>query len=536
MAALNHSKEVVKGILGEVPYMAELYWLLRQRGKPIKSRFSLKGLQNELPGIVAQAEKFRQKAPQGRKIFIFSTLHYWIEHSTLLGLTLAGQGHDVTLAYLPYADWQTPVNKFDLKRQNVYARKVLRGAEPLINIVPFFERCDQYKRIPPELQEAIELVTNYDTQYTLGIEEVDTSSDIYQFRLNRNRAMACSAMDWMQTNQPDTVIVPNGTIQELGIAYRVARHLGIPVTTYEFGDQRERIWVGQNKEVMRQDTKDMWDARRDDTLTEAQLDQLEAMFSSRRQATVWKNFGRKWQEVPTQGGEQVRVELGLDDRPVVLLATNVLGDSLTIGRQNFSNSMAEWISRTVQYFSGKKDAQLVIRVHPGEVLTRGLSMAEVVRSVLPKLPENIHLIEPRDKMNTYDLVEVADVGLVYTTTVGLEMAMLGKPVVVTGNTHYRDRGFTYDPNSWKNYYKMLGRILEEKDAHQLTPEQVESAWRYAYYFFFDFARPFPWHLVRMWEDYKGTPLKKVLNPKGLERYGETLRFLAGESMDWNVIE
>mgnify|MGYP005633323771 CR=1 FL=1 len=536
MAALRHSKDVVKGILGEVPYMAELYWLLRQRGQPIKSRFSLKGLQNELPGIVAQAKKFRQTAPKGRKIFIFSTLHYWIEHSTLLGLTLAGQGHDVTLAYLPYADWQTPVNKFDLKRQNVYALKVLKGAESLINVVPFFERCDQYKRIPPELQEEIELVTNYDTQYTLGIEEVDTSSEIYQFRLSRNRAMACSAMDWMQVNQPDSVIVPNGTIQELGIAYRVACHLGIPVTTYEFGDQRERIWVGQNQEVMRQDTKAMWEARRNDILNDAQLEQLESMFSSRRQATVWKNFGRQWQGVPTQGGAQVRADLGLDDRPVVLLATNVLGDSLTIGRQNFSASMAEWISRTVQYFSGKADAQLVIRVHPGEVLTRGLSMADVVRSVLPNLPENIHLIEPREQINTYDLVEIADVGLVYTTTVGLEMAMLGKPVIVSGNTHYRGRGFTHDPNSWKIYYKILGRILEDKEAHHLTNDQIESAWRYAYYFFFHFARPFPWHLVRMWDDYKSKPLEKVLNPKGLERYGETLRYLAGEAMDWELIE
>jgi hypothetical protein len=536
MAALTHSKEVVKNFLGEVPYMAELYWLLRQRGKPIKSRFSLKGLQNELPGIVAQAEKFRQAAPAGRKIFIFSTLHYWIEHTTLLGLTLAGQGHDVTLAYLPYADWQTPVNKFDLKRQNAYARKVLKDAEPVIKVVPFFDRCDQYKRILPELEAAIERVTNYDTQYTLGIEEVDTNSEIYKFRLNRNRAMACSAMEWMQTNQPDTVIVPNGTIQELGITYHVARHLNIPVTTYEFGDQRERIWVAQNAEVMRQETKAMWEARRDDVLNDAQLDQLQEMFSSRQQASVWKNFARQWQDVPTQGGEQVRVEMGLDGRPVVLLATNVLGDSLTIGRQNFTNSMAEWISRTVQYFAGKTDTQLVIRVHPGEVLSRGLSMAEVVHSVLPTLPENIHLIEPREKMNTYDLVDVADVGLVYTTTVGLEMAMQGKPVVVTGNTHYRDCGFTYDPDSWKNYYKVLGRILEDTETYRLTGDQIESAWRYAYHFFFEFARPFPWHLVRMWEDYKELPLKKVLSPEGLERYGETLRFLAGDVMDWNEIE
>ncbi len=84
-------------------------------------------------------------------------------------------------------------------------------------------------------------------------------------------------------------------------------------------------------------------------------------------------------------------------------------------------------------------------IHPGEVLIHGQSMVEVVRQVMPRLPEHIRLIGPREKVNTYDLIEVADLGLVYTTTVGMEMAMKGLPVIVAGQTHYRGRGFTYDP-------------------------------------------------------------------------------------------
>ena len=54
-----------------------------------------------------------------------------------------------------------------------------------------------------------------------------------------------------------------------------------------------------------------------------------------------------------------------------------------------------------------------------------------MRQVLPRLPEHIRLIGPKEKVNTYDLVEVADLGLVYTTTVGMEMAMNGVPVIVS---------------------------------------------------------------------------------------------------------
>jgi hypothetical protein len=198
--------------------------------------------------------------------------------------------------------------------------------------------------------------------------------------------------------------------------------------------------------------------------------------------------------------------------------------------------MAEWISRTVQYFSGRPDVQFVVRVHPGEVLTHGLSMVEVVHQVLPKLPEHIRLIGPKDPVNTYDLVDVADLGLVYTTTVGLEMAMNGLPVIVAGHTHYRGRGFTQDPESWVTYFKMLGQILEHPGSYRLNRPEIERAWQYAYRFFFEFPRPFPWHLVRMWEDYKTRPLRSVLSPEGLEQYRSTFCYLIGEPIDWQAIE
>jgi hypothetical protein len=85
--------------------------------------------------------------------------------------------------------------------------------------------------------------------------------------------------------------------------------------------------------------------------------------------------------------------------------------------------------------------QLVIRIHPGEAFTKGPSVAEVVRGALPgaDLPEHIHLIPADAKVNSYDIFEIAGLGLVYTTTAGLEMAMSGVPVIAVGNTHYAAR-------------------------------------------------------------------------------------------------
>jgi hypothetical protein len=136
---------------------------------------------------------------------------------------------------------------------------------------------------------------------------------------------------------------------------------------------------------------------------------------------------------------------------------------------------------------------------------------------------------------TYDLIEVADLGLVYTTTVGLEMAMSGLPVIVAGKTHYRGKGFTLDADSWVSYFKLLGQLLEKPQVFQLTRPQVEDAWNYAYRFFFNFALPFPWHLVKVWEDYKSRTLSDVLSTEGLALYGRTFRYLVGEPIDWEWV-
>lgn len=527
-------KEVVKQLLGEVPFTAELYWLLRQRNKPLQSRFSLRHLQTEFPEIIQQASQLKKLAPAGRKVFIFATLHYWIEHTALLGAALAAQGHHVTLGYLPYAEWRNPINRFDLRRQNAYANKVLSTASPLMESVSFLTARSMFTRVPDEVMKSVEQISIYDTQYTLQIEDIDTNSDVYKLRYERNADVARAVLGWFKANRPDVVIIPNGTIMELGMVYRVARALKIPTVTYEFGDQRQRIWLARNSEVMRQETDALWQARTTG-LTPDQMEKMRSLFTARQRGALWENFARLWQDTPAEGGDKARAALGLDQRPVVLLATNVLGDSLTLGRQVFSQSMAEWISRTVQYFAGRPDVQFIVRVHPGEVLTHGTSMVDIVHQVLPKLPEHIRLIGPKDKLNTYDLVEVTDLGLVYTTTVGMEMAMCGVPVIVSGQTHYRGRGFTHDPDSWVTYFKMLGQILAKPSDFRLSRPQMESAWEYAYRFFFEYPRPFPWHLVRVWDDYKARPLQSVLSPEGMEQFGQTFKYMVGDPIDWKSI-
>lgn len=540
------SKKAIKQVLGELPLTAELYWQLRQAGKPLNKSFSLHRTEKRLPEWCAQAKAARQNADgsqiNGRRVMIFSTLRYWIEHATLLSLAMAGLGNTVTLAYLPYANWRKPINRFDLRRQNLYCANVLRQAATLIQPVSLLD-VKSSDSLPFSLVEAIQNVSERDVQYTLQVEEVDRSGELYQLRLERNTQAACAALAWIQAqgpgHLPDVIITPNGSILENGIIYQVAHYLDIPVVTYEFGEQRQRIWLAHNAEVMRQETDILWEARKHQTLSESQWKQVRTLFASRQSADLWENFSRRWQGLPSQGGTEVRTDLGLDSRPIVLLAANVIGDSLTLGRQVFSQSMTEWIKRTVEYFIARDDVQLVVRIHPGERYTQGPSVAEVVRRALSDLqdassPTHIHLVAANAQVNTYDLVEIADLGLVYTTTVGMEMAMSGVPSIVIGQTHYRGKGFTIDPTSWKSYFRLLDQTLSAPAEYRLTQEQVERAWSYAYRFFFEYPCPFPWHLLHFWDELENWTMERVLSEEGQAEFGNTFRYLAGEPRDWSL--
>ena len=523
--------DLLKEFIGEMPLTAELYWYLRQAGDPPPGSFSLKKLKTCLTNWKEDIPLARPDGAQGKHVFLFARFGSWISQTTITGLTLAGLGHKVSLGFLPYTKRHETERKFDLRRQNLYIQKTLKLAGPLLNVIPFWDRKTD-RDLPSELRKNLEESTLQDVKYILMREDVNRESDLYKFRLDRNLRFAKAVLNWLVDNIPDVIVLPNGNNLEFGALFQVGRYLGIPVVTYEFGEQRERMWLAQNRDVMRLETDQMWAAYRDKPLSDKEWERIRELFAARRGADLWKNFSRQWQKTASRGGEEARSALGLDQRPIVFLPTNVLGDSLTLGRQIFSEGMTEWIVRTIKYFIERPAYQLVIRIHPGEQLSWGPSVYDILGDYFEDLPEHVHIIPANAAINSYDLVEIASFATVFTTTLGMEMAMSGLPVIVVGETHYRKKGFTLDPNTWEEYFGYLEKLLESPNAESLSEEQIKQAWTYAYRSFFDYPFPFPWHVQHLWEDVETWPIKRVLSEEGLSKFEDTFRYLTGEPIEW----
>ena len=535
------NKTSLRNFLGELPLAAELDYELRQKNRARKDHYNLSRLKKSLPHAVAQVKPFIQQTTRStqyatKNVLFFAALHYWIEQAAHISLALAGLGHKVTLLTLPYSEWHKEMDKLTQRQRALHTRDSLSSLSSFVQHTSLLD-LKPASVLPASLKPDVEEVSLWDAQYTLMREEVDMTNAkekaLYDLRVKRNAFAALAALEWMRTHKPDVVLIPNGLILEMGIVFRVARYLNIPAVTFEFNDQREQIWLAQNTSIMRQDTDYLVRERCSLPMTDEMYERLADLENARRGARVWGKSKRLWQYVSSQGANATRNMLQLDDRPIVLLAANVLGDSLTLGRNIFAESMSEWITKTVQYFAKRTDVQLVVRIHPGEkIVPQAKSMATVVREALPEIPDNIHVIGALDPVNTYDLIEIADLGLAYTTTVGVETAMNGIPVISCGQTHYRGRGFTIDPNTWDEYFATLEGVLFYLPAHRLTEEQAAKAWNYAYRFFFEYPRPFPWRLMNFWDDLEVWPLNKVLNEEGMAQFGDTFKFLVGEPFTW----
>ncbi len=539
---MSRLRRLLKSILGRVPLFVEFWQQIRPASGEIPGGYRLDRLQAELPGWVQTVTRTREKIEGGeaKRILVFGFFSWWVEHSTLFGLWLSALGHDVDFAYLPYRRWTERVGRFDLRRQQAYLKQVLA---PLGKHMACYDLLDLPKpNLPAELAHSIDEQSVTDVQYIRRWEAVDVGErgkdrDLFLLREGMNFDLARAAYGLMKDKRYDMVMLPNGSILEFGTAYRVVDYLNVPVITYEFGEHRERIWVAQNSKVMMQDTRELWQARGSIPLTQQEKEALSELRLARRSGRKWSIFSRQWQTQESRGAQAARTFLGLDaKRPIALLCTNVVGDSMSLGRQLFTDGMADWLERTVRYFADRPDAQLVVRVHPGEPQLGGFPSEEIVQAALPQLPEHVIVVPPEAKINTYDLVEVANIGLAYTTTVGLEMAMSGIPVVVSGLTHYRGKGFTCDPDTFDEYIDMIDALLAQGLETRLNEQQVTAALRYAYRYFFEYALPFPWHLQHFWQDVIERPFAEQLKPAALERYRRTLRSLMGEPIRWESIE
>nr|MBC8278757.1 glycosyltransferase [FCB group bacterium] len=285
--------------------------------------------------------------------------------------------------------------------------------------------------------------------------------------------------------KPAKIILSNGKTNWASQAMKVAADYGIDFVNYENASPVAGCGRGNefqfSKEGPMVDFRyvESWKKWKDDPLTEEEDKALDRYLQSR------KSGSRYYPTAPKDTIAEIEQELGIELKsPVITLYSNVVWDTSVLQKNTIFDNMFEWIKATIREAEGKPYT-LLIRVHPAETVIDGFEsrqkVTDEIKRYFPVLPENVRIIPPDSKISSYTLISVSDFSLVYTSTIGVESVIAGKPALVCGMPHYGWRGFTVEPETREQY---LDYLRNPEKIPAATKELSDYARRYIYMFTF----------------------------------------------------
>ena len=271
---------------------------------------------------------------------------------------------------------------------------------------------------------------------------------------------------------PDRVVLQHGIYPLWGSAFCYCILNDIPVILYGRGYDANKIYMRScikgDASLFTYGVSDRWDQIKNTPLEKSQKNQLNYYM---RKRIVASTRGSK-----SQGGfSRVMIK-----RPTWLISPHLNWDVPMFGEKMLFSNPIEWIVETYRYIRELTDVNWIIRVHPAERTLRSKKgTQQILKQMYKEFPSHITVIGANSMINSYGLFPHVEGCVTFAGTIGLEMSMYGKPVLLAAESHYSNKGFTYDFENTEEYFKQLDNILTTT----AFDRQVELAEKYAYDYF-----------------------------------------------------
>ena len=444
--------------------------------------------------------------PQGKRILIFS-MRSWRIHKIwegLIGRGLLERGAKPTVIIcdgLPRCDMFTMdmpgYSNIHCRACISYTRQIFHlFGLPIQSISDFLQAADHniardlvttwggnYQDFEAEGLHLGELVRPSLMRTLLrgSMDEDPRSIQLYREYLEGGVLLARALQRLLDQLQPDTLVMLNGMFFAERIGLALAQIQGLHTVTHERGFMRNSLVMSHDEPANWFRVDGAWETVKDTTLTPEQDSALDEYLMSRQgKGDEVVNY---WPSIESRHDFIIQ-QLALDpDKPIVTVFTNILWDTAVYKRDVAFDGMFDWLKYTIDQVSELPELQLVIRVHPAEVRLKQQTRERVIdrlAELYTTLPANITIVPPESDLSSYALIDLSSAISVYTSTIGLEAAVRKMPVLVSGETHYRGKGFTYDVTS-KLHYKNLVHQIQTGISYPL--ESVSMAKSYAHLFF-----------------------------------------------------
>lgn len=308
------------------------------------------------------------------------------------------------------------------------------------------------------------------TWYRRG--SVPTEQDL-QFRARMRRRLADALpkiRSVMQDNRFDYVLAPGGVAGPSGLYLAAGRAAGVRVATFDAGFGATSIDV-DGVAAQHTDTLQAFDL-----LTEDLAGHHDAVVVAAKEEFESRRAGRDpdTYQLARPGKAPHYAERS------IFIPLNVVFDTAALGLHHLFPGSREWLVETITALLDHTTDPILVRQHPAErheLERSNFDVGGILREVFHANPQ-VRFIPADAPVSSYDLLDACRLVLPFASTIGIEAAALGKPVIVSGSVYYGPLGFVWAPSSRQEYFDTLERGA--RGELPLLPDQIDRAWRCFY--------------------------------------------------------
>lgn len=308
----------------------------------------------------------------------------------------------------------------------------------------------------------------------------------------------------LKIEKPSIVLLFNGRMATLRIALELCKEFGIRVVCHERGLVSEFLLLWENESCLSlRPYRELSYRWRDIPLTRIEFGKTARWLVERRNG---KNLS--WKEFSTVGslGSAADFIKKFADRKLIGLFTSSTDE--IIADEEFKSvfgTQQSWVEHNINIARSDASVALIIRVHPnsGSKSSTGFNHDEInlFKKLGKNLPDNVIIIHADALCSSYALFDYIAVGVVFASTISLELACKGIPVICAASSPwvYCDAIDTVSATS--DYHDLLIRLIKFGMSMDKRRARVRAAMRFTYAYIFRWNIEFP--LVSMPDIHNG---------------------------------
>jgi len=218
--------------------------------------------------------------------------------------------------------------------------------------------------------------------------------------------------------------------------------------------------------------------------------------SPEQQSRIDSHLSRRFQGDFTMAGIRFWPEInGLSEdflqkakifNQIVPIFTNVIFDTSQVHANTVYTDMFAWLDLLLNLIRKHQETLFVIRAHPDE-MREGKESRESVNDWVEAKGvdqfQNVIFVSSEASLSSYDLIRRSKFVMVYNSSIGLEAALLGIPVLCGGKARYTQYPTVFLPQTPGEYLNMAEQFLTTEKI-EVPDEFQRNARRVLYHQFY----------------------------------------------------